>query len=1537
MSVAAYDSRQAFRQDAIARLGEDKVGKGTMTKEQKQQMADSPFMQTMRKVESATLDRVSERDKKRAKNDPSFKPSDADFQAPKAHNYNKSVDYYMVLGVEEFSSQDEIKKQYRKMSLQYHPDKMANKSQEEKDEASAIFIELKNAYKTLSDNPTRRQYDYDRDRELASADVNGHKVKKREAPISAQDLLKALQERKNANQKAPAETIEVPLNCKLEKMVFGGQKSVERSRMKKLPDREGGGFEQVWRLFRIDLPQGAPTPFESLFKRGGDAHEGKETDNLKFIVSAKPHEYVERMENDLRLKENLDLGDGMSAQPALDIAMTSLKGRHLRLWGHNPFSGCSGESALLRIYVKGQGVTKDSFLKATARMRLGKASAPPRMKATSAPQPDPTEFLQRFKLGPKWGLGKTAPVDGQNRSDAKEHPTMRKRIERKAKEALHAECELEFTQVGKPLMLYTKPTCSLTFYSNRKQLLSANSRGPVAPRFMFGFCLESAACASGAAAADWERLQKKVAPLLRKYCFSMARQAQEVLPRTLTYKPMYVKKLDALFLPMEEEEEEEEEEVPVPETEPVDGPDFDVKVFIDRECDLSVEMKVARGTLTEELKKKIASEAGADAAGIVLKVGESYLADGDRILSKMTEIDVCDASSVPAPKPKAEPKASPTKKTRSLASYAALVRRRALLEPSAKALGDAAFSKGDNWHAIACYSKALAEIPEDDDLLPKEQAKAHDAAAKVLSNRAACFAKLGDFAASLADAERATELSPEYGKAWSRVGLAAWHSGQHEKSLGAYTKAVAFDPTDNSVRTLGGIATKMESSVDEAHKAKELGNVAIQEKKYGAAVAQYTIGLSRLPPAPAQPEKKESLEDKLAPPPVQDPHSLIRGILYTNRCAAYIWMVRWDAAIADGKQAASTAPAFMKARLQLGVAYLGRKMHELAYAEFARAVQADPENLRAANGRKACLAELSLMKSAIPQYRIWSRFGIDLKRPKGTTRVFAVSDVHFEIKENENWVHDIDSYAFQNDVLIIAGNIAASKVGVERGLRALKSKFRRIFYMVGNIELAITFSDWGKWADSIAKLHAIFQSCDELGIDIYPAPVADGVFVVPLLSWYNPEFDAEDPFPNPSKSFDEGCKWPMDPDTQVWRYLLRLNEEHLKTKFYGDVITFSHFLPRQDLPWDKTSKSAVKAMGCTGIDEQARGANSKMHVFGHSLQKYAQAHEGVKYVQMPMGIPRPYPGGIRDAEEPPRFMMVHDGHKFCSNEWMADGEPPLGFIKRVHHVGFYAMPSITPSNYRDLIRWAEQMGKSAGCEVSFMKPGSNRFSKEEFYRDVWPDGKDGLNGITHVLQIVADDLDKLKACMNSDVYKTQMSKFLNANATLQCVIDAPLSMDLQHEGKGRDDPVLVLVALRLSKVRDEEHEVIQKMQKAIASINNPSFSQGKLAAGLMPTGHSGLGSTDLSKKVHPDCLNGCGMTHLLAFYVTTGETFRLLAGSKTFARIREAYKPELSKLRFNGFDLPPEIAVPFSLDITAGAAAPKPPKKKGPRKADMKK
>ncbi|MBI4004845.1 DnaJ domain-containing protein, partial [Candidatus Roizmanbacteria bacterium] len=62
-------------------------------------------------------------------------------------------DYYEVLGVNKNATAEEIKKAYRKLALEWHPDR--NKSTE----AVAKFKEINKAYEVLADQKKREMYD----------------------------------------------------------------------------------------------------------------------------------------------------------------------------------------------------------------------------------------------------------------------------------------------------------------------------------------------------------------------------------------------------------------------------------------------------------------------------------------------------------------------------------------------------------------------------------------------------------------------------------------------------------------------------------------------------------------------------------------------------------------------------------------------------------------------------------------------------------------------------------------------------------------------------------------------------------------------------------------------------------------------------------------------------------------------------------------------------------------------------------------------------------------------------------------------------------------------------------------------------------------------------------------------------------------------------------------------------------------------------------------------------------------------------------
>merc|ERR1711936_916875 len=66
-------------------------------------------------------------------------------------------DYYKILGVKRSSTKKEIKKAYKKLALEWHPDKFTD--EEEKKAAEKKFMDIAAAKEVLTDDEKRAKYD----------------------------------------------------------------------------------------------------------------------------------------------------------------------------------------------------------------------------------------------------------------------------------------------------------------------------------------------------------------------------------------------------------------------------------------------------------------------------------------------------------------------------------------------------------------------------------------------------------------------------------------------------------------------------------------------------------------------------------------------------------------------------------------------------------------------------------------------------------------------------------------------------------------------------------------------------------------------------------------------------------------------------------------------------------------------------------------------------------------------------------------------------------------------------------------------------------------------------------------------------------------------------------------------------------------------------------------------------------------------------------------------------------------------------------
>ena len=87
---------------------------------------------------------------------------------------SKRKDHYKILGVSKNADDNEIKKSYRRLALQYHPDKNQGGSDNERAAAEAKFKDISEAYEVLSDPQKRRRFDSGADLDMGCGGGFGH-------------------------------------------------------------------------------------------------------------------------------------------------------------------------------------------------------------------------------------------------------------------------------------------------------------------------------------------------------------------------------------------------------------------------------------------------------------------------------------------------------------------------------------------------------------------------------------------------------------------------------------------------------------------------------------------------------------------------------------------------------------------------------------------------------------------------------------------------------------------------------------------------------------------------------------------------------------------------------------------------------------------------------------------------------------------------------------------------------------------------------------------------------------------------------------------------------------------------------------------------------------------------------------------------------------------------------------------------------------------------------------------------------------------
>ncbi|OGB26465.1 MAG: metallophosphoesterase [Burkholderiales bacterium RIFCSPLOWO2_02_FULL_57_36] len=237
-------------------------------------------------------------------------------------------------------------------------------------------------------------------------------------------------------------------------------------------------------------------------------------------------------------------------------------------------------------------------------------------------------------------------------------------------------------------------------------------------------------------------------------------------------------------------------------------------------------------------------------------------------------------------------------------------------------------------------------------------------------------------------------------------------------------------------------------------------------------------------------------------------------------------------------------------------------------------------------------------------------------------RVFAISDVHVDYEANKQWIAELSAMDYQDDLLILAGDVSDSLELLHWCFKSLSGKFRKVLFVPGNHELWVV-RDGGDHS-SLDKFRRISHIAEDCGVSMQAFHCAS-LSIVPLLSWYDYTFGEPGEELLSAWMDYRACRWPdhFSP-SDITAHFLQLNESALDIRNHT-VISFSHFLPRIDLmpsfiPQDK--RFIYPVLGTNLLEVQIRRLKPDIHVYGHSHVNRRVHIDGISYINNAFAYPR---------------------------------------------------------------------------------------------------------------------------------------------------------------------------------------------------------------------------------------------------------------------------------------------------------------------------
>lgn len=236
-------------------------------------------------------------------------------------------------------------------------------------------------------------------------------------------------------------------------------------------------------------------------------------------------------------------------------------------------------------------------------------------------------------------------------------------------------------------------------------------------------------------------------------------------------------------------------------------------------------------------------------------------------------------------------------------------------------------------------------------------------------------------------------------------------------------------------------------------------------------------------------------------------------------------------------------------------------------------------------------------------------------------RVFAISDLHVDYEPNARWVQELSLVDYQNDVLIVAGDVSDHVDRLQACLETLARRFRQVLFVPGNHDLWVRRD--GPGVGSFDKFERIRELVRAAGgsMEVFrKGPLR----IVPLLGWYDGSFG------QPSEELRmawvdfRACRWPEGYEPHHTAQAFMAMNRYERQSDDEVIVSYSHFLPRIDvmparIPLDK--RFIYPVLGSTALGEQVKALRSKVHVYGHSHVNRRVELDGTLFINNAFAYP----------------------------------------------------------------------------------------------------------------------------------------------------------------------------------------------------------------------------------------------------------------------------------------------------------------------------